>query len=182
MEQFETETGIDVEVRYGDSAEFAAILVLEGDASPADVFLAQDPASLGLVTLNDLFTGLPSSITERVPDRFSDPTNTWVGISGRARTVVINPATLNGPLPESIWDLTKPEYAGIGIAPSNGSFLAFVASMILTEGEAKTQEWLEASPAIALTSSKSLFSISSIISSISSLLTSEKLLTKFKGF
>jgi len=144
VEQFKAETGIEIEVRYGDSAEMAGILLLEGKASPADVFLAQDPASLGLVALNGMFTELPGTITDQVPRRFSDPAGGWVGISGRARTVAINPTTLDAPLPNGIWDLTKPEYAGIGIAPANGSFLAFVATMILTEGEDRTLEWLEA--------------------------------------
>ena len=49
FERFEQETGIDVEVRYADSAELAATIAEEGDNSPADVFFAQDPGSLGSV-------------------------------------------------------------------------------------------------------------------------------------
>ena len=144
VEQFEAETGIDVEVRYGDSTDLASTILLEGDASPADVFLAQDPASLGLVALAGLFSPLPTDLTDQVPTRFSAPDRSWVGISGRARTVVVNLDTLDAPLPESIWDLADPAYAGLAIAPTNGSFLAFVAALILEEGEDKTREWLEA--------------------------------------
>ncbi len=49
FEMFTEETGIEVEVRYGDSAELAATIAEEGDNSPADVFFAQDPGSLGSV-------------------------------------------------------------------------------------------------------------------------------------
>ncbi len=145
FERFEAETGIDVEVRYGDSTELAATLLLEGDEPVADVFFAQDPASLGAVAREDLLTRLPDSVLDRVPARFSDNEGRWVGTSGRARTVIVNPNLLgNTPLPASIWDLTDPAYAGIAVAPTNGSFLAFVAAMILDEGEARTLEWLEA--------------------------------------
>lgn len=144
IDQFESESGIEVDIRYGDSTELAATIRLEGDATPADVFLAQDPASLGAVALADAFTELPSDLVDIVPTRFSDPERRWVGISGRARVVVVNPEALGDtPLPESIWDLTDPQYAGLGIAPTNGSFLAFVAAMILEDGEARTLEWLE---------------------------------------
>ena len=57
FERFEQETGIDVEVRYGDSAELAATIAEEGDNSPADVFFAQDPGSLGSV--DDQLAKLP---------------------------------------------------------------------------------------------------------------------------
>jgi len=59
FERFEEETGIDVEVRYADSAELAATIAEEGDNSPADVFFAQDPGSLGSV--DDQLAELPQS-------------------------------------------------------------------------------------------------------------------------
>ena len=57
FERFEEETGIDVDVRYADSAELAATIAEEGDNSPADVFFAQDPGSLGAV--DDQLAELP---------------------------------------------------------------------------------------------------------------------------
>lgn len=145
IEQYEAETGRAVDVRYGDSTELAATIRLEGDSSPADVFLAQDPASLGAVALVGAFRELPSDLVDLVPERFSDPERRWVGISGRARVVVYNPELLGDtPLPDSIWDLADARYTGLGIAPTNGSFLAFVAAMILEQGDERTLEWLEA--------------------------------------
>ena len=57
IEGFEESTGIDVEVRYGSSPEMAATLLTEGADSPADLFYAQDPASLGSVA--DLMAPAP---------------------------------------------------------------------------------------------------------------------------
>lgn len=145
IERFETASGIDVEVRYGDSAELAATILEEGTNSPADVFLAQDPASLGAVAQADLFTALDTTITDLVPARFADDAGRWVGISGRARAFVYDTTKIDtSELPATENDLTEPEWRGrVGIAPTNGSFLAFVAAKILVDGEAATLAWLE---------------------------------------
>jgi len=145
IDRFVEETGIDVAVRYAGSADLAATILEEGDTSPADVFFAQDPASLGTIALAGLFTELPSSVTSQVPKRFSDTNNQWVGTSGRARVVVYDSERVEpGDLPETEDGFTDPEWADrTGIAPTNGSFLAFVSAKILTDGEDATLAWLK---------------------------------------
>jgi len=143
IEDFEEATGIDVEVRYGSSPEMAATLLTEGADSPADLFYAQDPASLGSVS--DLMTPLPESVLSLVPASFQDPEGKWVGVTVRSRVLAFNPELVpEDGLPASYKDLVDPEWSGrIGVAPTNGSFIAFVSAMILTEGEEATLEWLE---------------------------------------
>jgi iron(III) transport system substrate-binding protein len=145
FDRFEEETGIEVEVRYGDSAELAATIAEEGDNSPADVFFAQDPGSLGAVEGQGRFAELPDSILDRVDERFRDPDGHWTGTSGRVRVIAYNTEELTeDELPDSVFELTDPAWKGkIGIAPTNASFQAFVSSMILTRGEEATREWLE---------------------------------------
>jgi iron(III) transport system substrate-binding protein len=146
FQRFEQETGIDVEVRYSDSAELAATIAEEGDNSPADVFFAQDPGSLGAVEAEGLLAKLPAEILDRVPGAFRDPDGHWVGTSGRARVLVYNTEELSeDEVPDSVFDLTDPKWKGrIGIAPTNASFQAFVTAMRLSEGDERTREWLEA--------------------------------------
>ncbi len=82
LEQFQSDEGITLEVRYGDSAELAAQLLEEGESSPADVFLSQDAGSLGAVAEAGLFTELDASILERVDERFQSPEGLWVEPQG----------------------------------------------------------------------------------------------------
>ena len=142
FERFTEETGIEVEVRYGDSAELAATIAEEGDNSPADVFFAQDPGSLGAVE-SQLHT-LPDDVLERVDARFRDADGRWVGTSGRSRVIVYNTdAVAEDEVPDSVFDLFDPRWEGrIGIAPTNASFQAFVTAMRLSEGDEATRQWL----------------------------------------
>jgi iron(III) transport system substrate-binding protein len=143
FERFEQETGIDVEVRYADSAELAATIAEEGDNSPADVFFAQDPGSLGSV--DDQLAELPDDVLNRVDARFRDNAGRWVGTSGRARVIVFNTDELSAAeVPDSVFDLTDPKWKGkIGLAPTNASFQAFVTAMRLDAGEERTRQWLD---------------------------------------
>jgi iron(III) transport system substrate-binding protein len=143
FERFEEETGINVDVRYGDSAELAATIAEEGDNSPADVFFAQDPGSLGAVDAQ--LAELPDDVLERVDETFRDANGRWVGTSGRARVLVFNTDELSeAEVPDSVFDLTDPKWKGkIGLPPTNASFQAFVTAMRLDVGDERTKQWLE---------------------------------------
>src|SRR5687768_13427406 len=69
-ERFEQETGNEVDVRYGDSAELAATIREEGENSPADVFFSQDAGSLGALQAEGLLAALPQDLLDRVDERF----------------------------------------------------------------------------------------------------------------
>jgi iron(III) transport system substrate-binding protein len=146
IERFEADSGVDVDVRYGSTAEIAALLLEEGDRSPADIFFAQDPGGLGAIQAEGMLAQLPDDILAQVPDRFASPNNDWVGISGRARVVAYNTDSITDPdtqLPDDIMDFTNPEWAGrIGWPPTNGSFQAMVTAMRQTWGDDQTREWL----------------------------------------
>ncbi|MCZ7542347.1 MAG: iron ABC transporter substrate-binding protein [Anaerolineae bacterium] len=145
MERFTEETGVEVQVRYGGTAELAVAILEEGANSPADVFIAQDAGALGALAAEGRLALLPGDIRERVAPRFQSEAGLWVGVSGRARTVVYNTDLVSADeLPDSIWGFTDPAWARrIGWAPTNGSFQAFVTAVRLIEGEARAREWLE---------------------------------------
>lgn len=145
FEQFEEESGIEVQVRYGDTAELAATILEEGENSPADLFFAQDPGALGALTDEGRLRPLPQETLDRVPEHFRSDDGVWVGTSGRARVVAYNTDELSeSDLPDSIFGFTDPEWEGkIGWAPTNGSFQAFVTALRVLEGEDVAREWLE---------------------------------------
>lgn len=142
IEQFEETSGIEVDVRWGDTPELAATLLEEGGNSPADVFFAQDPGGLGAVT--GLLSPIPEEILDQVEARFRDPQGRWVGVSGRARTVVYNTQSLSPvDLPDDLWGLTDDEWQGrIGWAPTNASFQTMVTAMRALWGEDEAARWL----------------------------------------
>jgi iron(III) transport system substrate-binding protein len=146
LEDFEKQTGVKINARYGDSAELAATIAEEGDRSPADVFFAQDPGSLGSIEQDDRLALLPKSVLERVPSRFRDPQGQWVCTSGRVRVVAYNTDELKeSDLPNSIFGYADEKWKGkIGLAPTNASLQAFVTAMRLSAGEERTRDWLEA--------------------------------------
>jgi iron(III) transport system substrate-binding protein len=143
FEKFTDATGIDVDVRYGDSAELAATIAEEGDNSPADVFFAQDPGSLGAVDAQ--LEELPADTLERVAPGFRDADGRWVGTSGRTRVLAYNTDRVaESDLPASVLELTGEQWKGrVGVAPTNASFQAFVTAMRLSLGDDRTREWLE---------------------------------------
>ncbi|WP_117211219.1 iron ABC transporter substrate-binding protein [Allorhizocola rhizosphaerae] len=144
LENFTKATGITVEVRYGDTAAMAAQLLEEGDKSPADVYLAQDAGALGAVAKKGLFTKLPADVLGKVTDVYKSKSGEWVGVTGRSRVLVYNSDLVKqAELPGSVFDLTGPEWKDkLGIAPTNGSFQAFVTALRVQHGDNEAKGWL----------------------------------------
>ncbi len=144
IEQFKTQTGIDVQVRYASTAELAATLLEEGANSPADIYFAQDPGGLGAVADAGLLTELPADLLALVDPRFADPGGQWVGVSGRARVVVYNTDLLTeADLPTGMEAFTDPAWNGrIGLPPTNASFQIMITAMRQVWGEEATRAWL----------------------------------------
>jgi iron(III) transport system substrate-binding protein len=147
LDQFTDVTGIDVNVKYGDSADLALLIDEESAADnvQADVFLSQSPGSLGFLEQNGRLATLPAETLALVEESVRDDAGKWTGFSGRQRVLVYNTELVAvDELPDSVFDLTEPEWKGrVGVAPSNGSFQDFVTAMRATEGDDVTMEWLE---------------------------------------
>jgi iron(III) transport system substrate-binding protein len=145
VEGFEEESGATVEVRYGEDEGLASQIEQEGDATPADVVLAENTPPLELLSDEGLLAAVNSSTLEEVPSRYNSPTGDWVGVAARETVMVYDPDLIGaGELPASILDLAKPEWKGrLAIAPSEPDFVPIVSAIDKLEGEAAAEEWLE---------------------------------------
>jgi iron(III) transport system substrate-binding protein len=144
VKQFEAETGIKVNVRYGRDAEILAALQEEGSRSPADIFWANTAGALGVASERGLFIRLGDSVT-RVPTNFVPASRQWVPLTMRLRVIGFNPARVKlEDLPRSIMDMPRlTQYRGrIGWTPTYSSFQDMIAAMVMQFGEARTRQWL----------------------------------------
>ncbi|MBP2367945.1 iron ABC transporter substrate-binding protein [Pseudonocardia parietis] len=140
--QFQQQSGITVETRYGSTTELAAQLAEEGEATPAQVFLSQDAGALG--ALEGSFAPLPDDVRGAVEAPYTSTDGSWVGLTGRARVAAYNVRVPEAEVPADVTDLTDPKWKGrVGIAPTNASFQAFVTALRVQEGEDAAREFLE---------------------------------------
>lgn len=144
--EFAEETGIDIDVRYGDSADLALLINEEGDQSPADVFLSQSPGAVGFLDQQGALAPLDESVLDLVDAENRASDGNWIGISGRVRVLVYNTDDVDpADLPDSVLDLTDPAFEGdVAVAPSNASFQDFVTAMRSELGDDAAEEWLTA--------------------------------------
>jgi len=141
---FTDQTGIPVQVRYGDSAELAAQMLEEGDRTVAQVYFSQDAGALGAVAQAGLLASLPRDVAQTVPSSYRSTDGTWTGVTGRARVIAYDAEQVPADeVPTSVFDLVDPTWRGqVAIAPTNASYQAFVTAMRLAHGDERTQEWL----------------------------------------
>lgn len=143
---FKKETGIDIEVRYGNDAELLAVLGEEGDQSPADVYWANTTGALANASQNGRLATLPDTLANK-PDSYTSASGKWVPVTVRFRVLAYNPSAVDvDDLPDSVFDIPEmEEFEGrVGWTPTYSSFYDFMTTMRLNEGDNVAREWLEA--------------------------------------
>ena len=144
INQFERDTGIKVNVRYGGTAQLAVLIQEEGRRSPADVFWGQDAGAMGALANANLLSTLPASTFNDIPDIYRSESRQWIATSGRARVIAYSTERASADeIPESVFALTEERFKGrIAIPPTNGGFQSFVTAMRVAHGDERTLEWL----------------------------------------
>ncbi|WP_448005595.1 iron ABC transporter substrate-binding protein [Agromyces bauzanensis] len=146
IEQFTEDTGIEVDVRYASSPELNALLLEEGERTPAGVFLSQDAGALGSIANAGLTSPIPGELADLIPAGFTSDDDSWIGVTGRARVIAYDGEDLTSEtVPDDVDALTAPEWSGrVAFAPGNASFQSFITALRVLEGEDAAAEWVEA--------------------------------------
>lgn len=140
LQEFAEEEGLDIQVRYGETAGLVGTVLEEGENTPADVFIGQDAAALAELDAKGLLQ--PYEGIEATPREYRAENLTWTGLSGRARVLAVRPGE---DAPDSIFDLTQPAYEGelVGPITTNVSFRDWVTAIRIVRGDAFTRRYLE---------------------------------------
>lgn len=148
---FEEQTGITVEiVRLSDAGAMVNQAVLTRDQPLGDVLYGIDNTFLSRGLENDLFEPYESPLLEQVPDAFK------LDEEFRVTPVAYGDVCLNYDrayfaanelaVPETLQDLTLPEYAGLLVVPSPATSspgLAFLLATIAVFGEEGDYTYLD---------------------------------------
>ncbi|ACO46900.1 extracellular solute-binding protein [Deinococcus deserti] len=152
VQQFERQTGIKVNVRYGTDAQLVAALREEGNRSPADIYWGNSVGALGELASEGRFSKLGTALTRTVSDDYLPDDRSWLPTTVRFRVLAYNTSKIKpDQLPDSVLDLPKMTSlkGRIGWTVSYPSFQDFLAAMIAKHGEATTRQWIEGMKALA---------------------------------
>jgi iron(III) transport system substrate-binding protein len=143
-ELFTKKTGIAVKVIQGKAEELTQRIKLEGDSSPADIFITVDAGNLWRAEQENLLQPIQSKeLTDHVPASLRDPQNRWFAFSSRARVIIYDKNKVKPSQLSTYEALADPKWQGqILVRSSNNIYnQSLVAAMIEAIGPEKTEAW-----------------------------------------
>ncbi|MFP5347488.1 MAG: extracellular solute-binding protein [Actinomycetes bacterium] len=116
----------------------------EGAASPADLFLSEDPGPVARLGADGLLEPIDKATLDQVVPGLSSGKDLWVAYAARSRVLFYNPGLISeSQLPTSLLAVPEPQYKGkLAWAPS-GAFVATTQYLLSTLGKERTRQWLE---------------------------------------
>jgi len=144
LERFEEETGIRFRLVTGKADGLLKRIEIEGDATPADVFITVDAGRLEQAKASGILQAVNNKVLDRtIPRHLRDKDNHWFGLSRRARVIFyardrVDPSELS-----TYEDLADEKWRGRLCIRSSGNIYnqSLVASMIEHLGEEETEKW-----------------------------------------
>lgn len=146
IDGFQSQSGIKVTVKEGSGAELVNALIEERARPRADVFVGQDAGGLDKLGKSGVLCKSAVVGADKIDPRFRAADGSWVGVSGRARVLIVNSNLLTkDQYPKSVFDLGKPEWRGkVAMASTaEGSVVSWIAAMQKVAGTERTAELLK---------------------------------------
>jgi iron(III) transport system substrate-binding protein len=146
LDKFTEKTGIKVILHSAGTVELLNKILMEGERTPADVFVTVDAGTLERARTVGLLQPLQSdSITQNVPAEMRAPDNSWMGFSMRIRVIAYNPEKVNPNEIKTFDDLALPQFKGrLGLRTGSNVYAqSHMAMLIAEQGEEKTETLLK---------------------------------------
>ena len=150
FEKFTQDTGIEVNYLTGKGGDLIERLKLEGENTPADMFMTVDAGDLWYAGTQDIFQSvITDKIENNIPMHLRDPEGMWTGLSVRARTIIYSTDRVKPSELSTYSDLATKKWVGrLCLRTSKKIYTkSLVASIIHNQGEAKASEivkgWVE---------------------------------------
>jgi len=143
---FEKATGIRINRIEGNPDQLIARMQAEGDASPADVFVAADAGALWRAQNASLLQPvMTEALTAAIPANLREPAGHFFGMSRRARVVAYDSSRVR---PEEVGTyeaLASPRFRSKLCVRSSDSVynLSLVGALLEAWGSDKTKAWVE---------------------------------------
>lgn len=141
---FTQKTGIKIKATQAKVEELLKKLELEGENSPADIFITADVSNLTQAKELGVLASVSSKALDKVvPANLKDSDNSWYAITKRARVIVYDKENNKNPSIKTYEDLANPKYKGQILVRSAKSPYqkTLLASIIANDGEEKALKW-----------------------------------------
>ena len=144
IKEFTAKTGIKVTLHSGSSTSLLNKLKLEGKRTSADLYISNDAGNLQKGSELNLFQPVDAKLVEVIPANLRAKDNSWIGLSARARVLVVSTKDKSLDFVKSVFDLADPSLKGkLAIThSSNGSYIAGVTVYLRSTDSKKVKSWL----------------------------------------
>ena len=142
--QFESETGIKVNVVNAKADELIQKMTTEGEHSPADVLITVDAGRLVRAKDKGLLQSVNSeTLNTIVPTHLRDTDNQWFSLTKRARVVVYDKDRVKPESLSSYNNLIAKDWKNKVLIRSSSNIYnqSLLASIIANDGEEKASKW-----------------------------------------
>lgn len=145
IKKFEQETGIKVNYTQANAQELIKRMKLEGDQSPADLFITADISNLTEAKNANLLEAVDSeTLKTLIPQHLRDRDNQWFAITKRARIVVYaKNRGVDPSLVKNYEDLANPKLKNNLLVRSATAAYSktLLASIIVSDGSKEAKKW-----------------------------------------